>query len=175
MLAGGVLGIVVFRDCLLTLDFPKEELVMEQGELPPPDGKTILPFRRIFDDVQVKVTLAGQPMWAKIDSGAYDSLVISEDLAGHLPFKEPLKAGPTLNGIFGKEAPTRAGTLDGPLKLGQFEIPHPATQVGGRSGRVLIGLLLLEQFRVTIDQKNQRIRFEQTAPQRPATPLRIIG
>jgi hypothetical protein len=158
-LAGGMLGIDVFRGCLLTLNFPASELVLEQGELPPPDGKTILPFRRIFDDVEIHVTLAGQPVWAKIDTGAFDHLLISDDIAAHLPFQQPLTDGETISGIFGKEAPSKKGTLDGTLKFGQYEMPNPAVRTGGRSGRVLLGLLLLNQFRVTIDQKNQRIRF----------------
>ena len=41
----GMLGFTLFRDFLLTLDFPNRKVTLADGSLAPDGGKNVLPFR----------------------------------------------------------------------------------------------------------------------------------
>ena len=41
----GLLGFTLFRDYLLTLDFPNRQVLLTEGSLTPDGEKTVLPFR----------------------------------------------------------------------------------------------------------------------------------
>ena len=54
----GIIGLPLFQDCLLTLDFPKRRVRLESGTLPPPDGETIEYSGEERHDYGVTVTLS---------------------------------------------------------------------------------------------------------------------
>jgi hypothetical protein len=154
-----ILGLNLFRDCLLTIDFPARQLVLEKGELPPPDGRDILPCRLPpASDLEMQATVGGEKLWVKIDTGSA-SLILSEDIASRLRFERPPRIIGTLVGVHGKAVPISGGTLSGNISFGDETFARPTVHIGGRSGRVLIGSQFLAPFRITIDQKNERIRF----------------
>ena len=68
----GILGLPLFRDCLLTLDFPEQRVRFESDELPLPDGETIEYSADATHDYGVTVTvqLAGLPVKVHLDTGS---------------------------------------------------------------------------------------------------------
>jgi hypothetical protein len=57
----GIIGYLAFRDVLLTLDYPAEEIRVSHGRLPRPDGREVFPyhgFRRPHLDAEVGGRLA---------------------------------------------------------------------------------------------------------------------
>ena len=41
---GITLGITLFHDVLLALDFPHDQLRISEGQLPPPNGRDVVPY-----------------------------------------------------------------------------------------------------------------------------------
>ena len=162
----GILGLPLFKDCLLTLDFPGRRVMLEHGELPEPGGETIAYSADEEHDYGVTVTLsaAGTPVKAHIDTGSPALVTLLNKWQKDLP----LKGKPRVMGIARTpqgEARVSVATLDGTLKLGQHEWKNPHIDFADL-GPMLdfdagnIGSRLLKDFAVTIDQKNHRVRFQ---------------
>ncbi len=161
----GILGLPLFKGCLLTLDFPERRVSFESGELPRPDGETIEYSADNVHDYGVTMTLsvAGVPVKAHLDTGS-PALVT---LLNKLQKKLPLKGKPHVVGMARTpqgEAEVRSAVLDGVLKLGKHEWAKPRIDFADL-GPMLdydagnIGSRLLKDFAVTVDQKNHRARF----------------
>ena len=161
----GILGLPLFKDCLLTLDFPKKRVTLESGKLPNPDGETIEYSADEKHDYGITVTLsvAGVPVKAHLDTGS-PALVT---LLNKFQKKLPLKGKPHVVGMARTpqgEAEVRSAVLDGALKLGKHEWTKPridfadlAPMLDYDAGN--IGSRLLKDFAVTVDQKTHRVRF----------------
>ncbi len=163
----GILGLPLFKGCLLTLDFPERRVSFESGELPRPDGETIEYSADEEHDYGVTVTLsvAGVPAKAHLDTGS-PALVT---MLNKLQKKLPLKGKPRVVGMARTpqgEAEVRSAVLDGVLKLGKHKWAKPRIDFADL-GPMLdydvgnIGSRLLKDFAVTVDQKNHRVRFRQ--------------
>ncbi len=161
----GILGLPLFEGCLLTLDFPERRVRFESGELPQPDGETIEYSADKEHDYGVTVTLsvAGVPGKAHLDTGS-PALIT---LLNKFQEKLPLKGKPRLVGMARTpqgEAQVRSAVLDGVLKLGKHEWASPRINFADL-GPMLdydagnVGSRLLNEFAVTVDQKNHRVRF----------------
>jgi hypothetical protein len=154
-----ILGLNLFHDCLMTIDFPSRQLVLERGELPPENGRDILHYRwHQMGNLEIQATLGGRSLWVKVDTGS-NNIILSDDIASTLKFIRPPQVAGTLVGIHGKVVPESSGAVNGNLVFGSYSFPNPSVRIGGRQHRVLIGADLLSAFLVTIDQKHQRIRF----------------
>ncbi len=161
----GILGLPLFQDCLLTLDFPKRRVRLESGTLPPPDGETIEYSGEEKHDYGVTVTLsaAGVPVKAHLDTGSPALVTVLNKLQKELPLKgKPRVVGKarTPQG----EAVVRSAMLDGTLKLGKHEWDKPRINFADLGPMLTydagnIGSRLLKDFAVTLDQKNHRVRF----------------
>lgn len=76
--ADGTLGIRLFRDVLLTLDYSHDRLSISDGALPLPNGRDIIPyttnadaaFRPLRVSPTVKIQLAHHDLPALLDTGA---------------------------------------------------------------------------------------------------------
>lgn len=152
----GILGISLFSDCLLTLDYPGNRVVLEQGELPPPDDKTILPCTFAgLPTIQTK--LAGRPLELIIDSGAATCLTLAESLKD----QHKLKDAPAAIGIakrMNSESTVQEARADGELTFGAIRVREPLVNYSGV--RSVVGCDVLRNFVVTLDARNQRIAFK---------------
>ena len=80
----GLLGFTLFRDYLLTLDFPDRLVTLSGGALATDGGKSVLPFRMPEGVPIAYLKVDGlQPVEAQLDSGG-GGLVLPEKLAAHL-------------------------------------------------------------------------------------------
>jgi len=155
-----ILGMNFFHDSLLTIDFPARQIVVERGELPHENGRDILVYRwHQMGNLEIQAKLGGRDLWVKVDTGS-NNIILSDDIAANLKFVRPPQVAGTLVGIHGKVVPESSGVVNGDLVFGAYSFPNPSVRIGGRPNRVLIGADLLSQFRITIDQKHQRLRFQ---------------
>ncbi len=166
----GILGMPFFKDCLLTLDFPGRRVILESGELPAPDGEVMAYTSDKEQDYGVTLTLtaAGVPVKAHIDTGSPGFLTLLNEMQAKLP----LTGKPRVIGMArtpSGESEVRAAKLDGTLKLGPHEFANPSIDFADlgpmkqyKAGN--IGGRLLREFEVTVDQKNQRVRFRRPGP-----------
>ncbi len=65
----GVLGFTLFKDYLLTLNFPERRIVLARGAITQDGGGSVLPFRMPDGVPIVSLRIDGQHMEAQIDSG----------------------------------------------------------------------------------------------------------
>ena len=171
--ARGVLGITLFRDVLLTLDFPHDRLTISDGELPPPNGSDIIAYTTMpdasFKVLQVTPTvpiqLAGQPFSALLDTGARKSIgeiIVPTAIAAKLPLG-PIEYDTYVGGALGKKYPGYTAKLKGDLVLGDIVVHNPTVVVSDWLGFIdLAGIL--NRLSVTIDQRNQRLLITMPPP-----------
>ena len=90
----GVVGLGLFGPRVVTIDYPREKLIVESGALPEPDGKTIL--KATFDDgiPSLPIDVAGVAFSAHLDSGSTGFLGLPAGAAKTLPLEAaPIQVG----------------------------------------------------------------------------------
>lgn len=161
----GIIGFGLFKDLLLTIDYSNRKLIVEKGELPEPDGKTILSAKS-RGVAGTEIELLGQTFSAHLDTGAMGWISVSEEIAGKLEFQsEPVQIGEarTVSGAF----PIKKARLNGDARLGEHEIENPVVVIGAPLRGVNFGGYVLRDFVITYDQKNERIRVLKAEGTRP--------
>jgi hypothetical protein len=150
----GIIGYPAFRDVLLTLDYPAEEIRISRGGLPRPDGREIFPYRG-FRRPHLDAEVGGRRMKVLLDSGATGrfALLPTKRLAWSVeprPMKTSVGVGHVTVG--------EGGRLADAIHLGPLTFEAPiVTLVGDES---LVGWHVLRHFVLTFDQKQKRIRMQ---------------
>lgn len=150
----GIIGYPAFRDVLLTLDYPAEEIRISHGRLPRSDGHEIFPYRG-FRRPHLNAGVGGRSMRVLLDSGATGgfALLPTKRLAWSVE-PRPVKTSVGVGHVNLREGGRLADAIHfGPLR---FEAPI-ATLVGDES---LVGWDVLRHFVLTFDQKRKRIRMQ---------------
>jgi hypothetical protein len=159
--ARGVLGMPVFAELLLTIDYGKSEVRISRGELPSPDEKEVLAYRADpHGTIRVPITVGTTTLDADLDSGSPGGVSLPEEYMEKLSLEgKPVEIGRarTVNSEF----VVHGATLRGALTIGSFRLEHPQLRFHALPPN--LGGDLLRRFALTIDQKNRRIRFHETA------------
>jgi hypothetical protein len=153
----GLLGFELFRELLLTLDYPKSRIVLEAGALDGEDSH-VMAYVSTTGSPDVQVVVGGVELLVGIDTGHDGSLMLHTRDADELALAGPLeKVGTartayTTFDLFSQE-------LEGPVGLAGHELTgiDPLFSEGA-SGR-LLGAELLKPFAVTFDQERMLVRF----------------
>ena len=175
----GVIGMGVFKDCLLTLDYPASKVVLTHGELPRANGRDILDFtqpRQARSIPVIAVEMCGQPTEFALDSGMGGWAAFTEEIADRCTYAYGPVDGPKRR-MVDREIDTRVARLNGRMKFGAYTVEKPYGVVSGDADRhTVIGSRILENFAVTLDQKNSRVRFarQDTSPIVPPS-YRLVG
>jgi len=144
------------------------------GELPAEDGADVLALDEDQHLPCVEVQIGDASRQVLLDTGAGSGLALPEDLRPTLKFRSPVAVVGkrlTIDGTI----PLRAARLDGTIAWGRHRIADPV--VGFAADRwAIAGVELLQEFRVTFDFSNSRVRFERAgdAPIR-SRPERGLG
>jgi hypothetical protein len=161
----GFLGFPTFRDVLLTVDYPNQKLRIENGALPAVNNSDVLPIRPISDRdfLGVSITVEDKPFDAVIDTRSTGGIQLTPESATDMKWDGELQVVGMARGAAIAPVEVKAGTLAGDVKLGRYTFTRPETAVRplppGFPTQPLLGTQVLQQFAVTIDQKNERIRF----------------
>jgi predicted aspartyl protease len=82
----GALGLMLFHDVLLTVDFPNNRLILEPGSLPEPDGRDVLPMKLdAAGHAFVPIRVGTREVWAMIDTGFSSGLAVPTAEARQFP------------------------------------------------------------------------------------------
>jgi Aspartyl protease len=154
----GLLGFTLFRDYLLTLDFPNRVVSLAVGSLTPDGGKSVLPFR-MPEGVPIAYLKVGglDPVEAQLDSGG-GGLMLPEKLAAQLKYDiAPVvfASGRSVSTQF----QMKAAKLASDVKLGRYTFTHPVVEIYPAFPRVNFGSPPMQIFAITFDQKNLLVRF----------------
>ncbi|HEV2852605.1 MAG TPA: retropepsin-like aspartic protease [Thermoanaerobaculia bacterium] len=166
----GILGIGLFQELLLTLDYPRQRVRIEKGELPPADGKEILEYEDPRGVPQIHLKIGDQDVAADVDSGNQKGeLVLPASYLGKVPLeKEPVVVGRGRTGS--NEFEIKQAPLKGAVRVGGQAIEHPLVDFVEGFPHGNLGQRFLRRFAVTIDQKNHRIRFRLPAQSSASSP-----
>jgi hypothetical protein len=156
--AYGTLGFELFRDYLLTLDYPENQLRVATGQLPQPDDETVLNLSLDFGAPHVEIDVAGHRMRASIDSGNIGGAVLPRSMAESLPLRHPLRPMGKVASSLGS-FDVFQGELGGNLKIGMFTFPQPVLFFSDLVKIPNLGRNIIRTFAITFDQRNRRVRF----------------
>lgn len=160
----GIVGIGLFSEHLLTLDYPRRRIRIERGELPPADGKKVLEYVPTGGGIPtLRLRIGDIEAEAHIDSGNTRSeIVVPTAIVERLKLAaEPVTIGKARTPF--NEFDIRQAPLAGSLVLGAYEARNPRIDIVDLFPYVNLGHKFLQRFTVTIDAKNRRIRFEPEA------------
>jgi len=163
----GILSPSFFSNYLITIDYPNSELILTMGELNKVD-KDVIPFIQKPRVINFNVFVDGNKIEAHLDSGNPGGINIPFSLKDKLRFKEePIEAGiistPVANFKRWK------ATLIGDIKIGSIIYINPEVSLVEDFHFVNLGYQIFKDLSITIDKKNNLIKFEKL------TTARIIN
>lgn len=169
----GLLGFTLFRDYLLTLDYPNRRMTLGAGALTADGEKSVLPFRMPDGVPIVPLQIGKLRIDALVDSGG-DGLSLPEGLASRLKFAvDPVAfaAGQSFSTRF----QIKAAKLAGDVRLGAYTFEQPFVEIHAAFPLANFGSCPMQNFALTFDQRNLLVRFEASRRrfQLTATPTAI--
>jgi len=156
--ARGVIGLALFRDLLLTIDYPKNEIRIERGELSAQDPGVVTYKPGPDGMVRVPVTVGSITVDADLDTGSPANVSVPKKYSDELA----LEAAPVLVGrarTVGGEFAIYGAKVKGEIRIGSVKLASQALDLHERLPVANIGYRALRDFAITIDQKNLRVRF----------------
>ncbi len=164
----GIIGMNVFKSCLLTFDYPSHQLRIEHGSLPAANGRDIVAYATPDmpdSHPQVAVTIAGKDMPFIVDTGFRGWFGVEENQATALDIIDGPRPGFMSLAMDRAERSTVA-RVNTPFVIGDCRVERPIVRLGGQFGSI-VGARFLENFIFTIDAAQHTMRFERAA----RTPL----
>jgi hypothetical protein len=159
----GIISVPLLHDVLATLDLGASRLILEHGSLPEPNGRDVLaiPGKDRGRRVDMPFELGGKPAAAVLDTRSLFWIMASDSNLASLRLDgAPTALGSAWGPAMGTFTITGARTA-GEIRVGQYALERPVIVFRDRPGLV-VGVPFLEQFVVTIDQRNGRLRFART-------------
>lgn len=163
----GVLGLPAFRDVLLTLDYPRRQLVVRpSAALDRSERDT----RDAYYGAGVPLTsvrVGERAIMAMIDSGSDGALTVDPSVV------VPLTVAPRRGGLratLAGDRPSLVSRAAADLQLGAHLVRRPIVELAG--GIPAIGGQLLADFAVTFDQRRSLVAFGRAGEGGGAAPAR---
>jgi predicted aspartyl protease len=167
----GLLGFALFRNYLLTLDYPNHRFTLTSGDLKPDGERSVLPFLMPDGIPVVSLAIGAARIDAQLDSGG-SGLSLPSELASRLKFASEyanLSNAHSLSTRF-----TLVGaTLAADVHVGSYTFKHPFVEINPAFPLANFGSGPMHAFALTFDQKNRLVRFHalQTTLRLRATPI----
>lgn len=153
----GLLGFGLFREYLLTLDYPRKQLSLVEGEVAPDGGNAVLPFRTPYGIPIISLKIGDLELPAQIDSGG-TGLSIPDAFASRLKFG----VNPSLFGFaesFSTRFELRSAQLASDVRLGDYVFSQPFVEIQAAFPLANLGSTAMQGFVLTFDQKRGLVRF----------------
>jgi hypothetical protein len=154
----GLLGFTLFRDYLLTLDFPDHRLLLANGGLERDGEHSVLPFRAPDGIPIIKLAVAGTQIDAQLDSGG-SGLSLPRQLTAGLRFSSQYASLSNAHSLSTKFLVIGAN-LSGDVRLGHYTFKHPFVEINPAFPLANFGSCPMQGFVLTFDQKNGLVRFQ---------------
>jgi hypothetical protein len=162
----GILGFPLFRNAVMTLDYPNERLVL-RSRIPDDGlpGEAIL-FNNVDKIPLIPIRLGDREFAALIDSGSGAAIDINP--AGLSPeFAFGPVDGPTVSTLAG-DRPSKVGRLSGVIRFGSFDVARPVAEVTDELSS--LGGGILSHFTITFDQRDNEVFFQRDQGEALAIP-----
>ncbi len=156
----GILGFPLFRETLLTLDYPRTRVLLKPVAPAPLLPGTTIPFNNDSRTPLIPIRLGDTTFIALIDSGSTAALSLNP--VGLQPvFAAGPRPGPIVSTLSGDHA-SRVGRLADTLMIGGYALPRPLVEVTDELSS--IGGEVLMNFTVTFDQERGQVTFYRESP-----------
>lgn len=153
----GLMGLAMFADVLLTVDYPKREIRMKRGELDPSDPQ-VVPVEIVDGAIHVAMAIGPAKFEALLDTGASCDIALPKAWAGRFHPSGPLRV--VGRGVSIETRFTRwAAPMTGGVRIGNLGLPAASVEFQDRFPFAILGNLAMQSLVVTIDQKNRLVRF----------------
>ncbi|MCI0352615.1 MAG: retroviral-like aspartic protease family protein, partial [Acidobacteriales bacterium] len=135
----GVLGFDLFREYLLTLDFPAKRVQLQRGELPQADGAEVLGYESPNGIPVVELGVGSLKVKAHIDTGnSIGGFILPESLVNKLTLaSQPVVVG--MGRTVTSQVEIKAARLKDSIRFGRFEFPEPRIVFPALSNNINIG------------------------------------
>ena len=155
----GVLGIGLFQDLLLTLDYPARRVRVEKGALPAADGVEVVDYSDRFGIPQIRLKVGDLEVDADVDSGNVNGVMaLPASYLGKVSLEgEARVVGKARTGF--NEFEIRQALLKGDVRIGAQVVEAPLVDFVEIFPHGNLGHGFLSRFALTIDQQHRRLRF----------------
>lgn len=154
----GIIGMSLFSDYLLTIDYPNRQISFRTGKLTQNRPNTV-EFIVNEGQFQVPIEIDSHTISLHLDSGSSTGFTLSKEWADRLRFvTEPIERGKART--IGRELQIWRATLEGVIKFADLEFINPEVDImeGIKYGH--IGQRVLKNLIITLDQ-NQSLLYIQ--------------
>jgi hypothetical protein len=159
----GVIGLPGFRDMLLTIDYPRQRLILSHDSLPTPNGRDILPLLPVGPFCGVEIQAGDSKFTAVVDTRSTGGFAFSPSDAEHLKFDGPLQVIGHARGAAFAPVEVKGGRLAMDIRLGAYSFKQPFLEVRPLPAPLpqepLVGTRVLQLFIISIDQRSRAVRF----------------
>lgn len=168
----GILGFPLFRDTVLTLDYPHSRVLLSPSRTAPLLPGSTIPFNNANKTPLIPISMGDTPFIALIDSGSDAPLSLNP--VGLQPkFAVAPRPGPTVGTLTGDRT-QQLGRLADSLKIGTYALQSPLVEMTDELSA--IGAAILKNFTITFDQKRNQVTFyRETADPIAFPPHRTTG
>jgi hypothetical protein len=154
----GVISLSVWKDSLVTIDYPGWRVVVEQGALPEPNGKDIFPLTPSRELV-APLAIGPRSIACRVDPFFPRGLVLPASYVPQLPLASTPRDMGSISTKEGLVAVTAASlTID--AVLGSFEFKSPEVLFAETGDGAIVGSQWLREFSVTYDVTHSRARLD---------------
>lgn len=164
----GVLGFPLFRETLLTLDYPGQRVVLQPARTAPLIPGVTIPFDDARKTPLITVRLGDRSLVVLIDSGSDAFFTLNPiGVAPRFAF------GPTIGGTVGTlggDHTQLVGRLGETIAMGDLSFHEPIVEITDELSAVGGGLL--RHFAVSFDQLRDRVTFFRESREPIRTPAR---
>jgi predicted aspartyl protease len=154
----GLLGFGLFRDYLLTLDYPNRRMVLTSGDLKPDGEKSVLSFRMPQGIPVVTLAIGATYIDAQLDSGG-SGLSLPLRIASQLKFASAYASLSSAHSLSTRFM-VQGATLADDVRLGSYTFKHPFVEINPAFPVANFGACPMLGFVLTFDQKNGLVRLD---------------
>ncbi|MDD3179696.1 MAG: aspartyl protease family protein [Opitutaceae bacterium] len=151
----GAIGFPVFRDTLLTLDYPGSRLILTPRILPATRTGATISFNNNQSVPLIPVQMGNESFIVLIDTGSDGSLSLNP-VGLHPKFAHGPRPGPLVATLAGDRV-QMVGRLGQSLLIGPYTVDQPIADLTDELSS--IGGELLKHFVLTFDQKRNQVTF----------------
>jgi len=149
----GILGFPLFRETLLTLDYPNSRIILSPRDLASPTPGTVIPFNNVHRTPLIPIKVGDQQLIALIDSGSDAALNLNP--AGlQTDYVSPPRPAVLVGTLTGDHL-QQIARLRQPLSIGDYTIPQPVVYLTDEL--TSLGGDVLKHFTLTFDQERSRV------------------
>jgi predicted aspartyl protease len=153
----GLIGFLLFRDYLMTLDYPNRRIELSTGDLDLDGERSVLPFRMPDGIPIISLSVGTAQIDAQLDSGG-EGLSLPIKLVSKLKFvsgSASLSKAQSLSTRF----VVAGASLGADVRLASYTFKRPFIEINPVFPVANFGAAPMQSFALTFDQKNGLVRF----------------